>query len=1033
MGLTGQTERTINRVRSASGAIGVTGVSDRAWVGSRLASAALETVGVADRGWVGTRSAEAVMSVVPPMLSGAVLLLRMDEGKGDTAYDLSDEGNDGTITGAAWVVGKYGKALEFVPNNYVAVPHTESLNITDAIGIGIWIKPESGQITHAQPFTKYSHDWKIRLYGGRVYCAVSVGGLDNQYGSSFTYADDEWIYIFFTYSSTTRQIITYKNGVQQTPVTLSGLDYYTLTPTTGTLYIGCAALGERHYKGIGDEVSVYNRAPDKEEVKLLWRLGASRQFVGERDASAGFSVSGVASGIKTIFRTASAALGVSGVAGRAVEVSRSASASVGMAGTAVREWIGTRISSASIGAVAVGTRFFEGVRTAVAAIDLVGTAGRLRNVIRIAVASMSQTGTAVREWIGTRSAEAVMSIIPPILSNAVLQLHMDEGKGNTVYDSSGEGNDGTIVGASWVDGKFGKALGFNVGDYIDIPHHSSLNCPSGFTISLWVKLLDNVATKYPVRKFNEYTINLYNRRFYGYIYIDGAYKRPNPIQQIVPGIWCNLLYTYEYNVGEDKSYVKTYINAVLDNQGSWDGQADITDNSLTFPINYDSLLDDVRIYNRTFSEHERKLLWRLGAQRKLHSFRGAPASISQVAAATRSLIMTRLASGALTVQGIPGRIFEGARSAFASISSSASAKRALILARAQSAAVGLTAVGTRVFEGVRSTWAILSIIPPILSDAVLVLRMDEGQGDIAYDSSGEGNDGDIVGASWVDGKSKKALDFENAYVETPPVPNDVSAFSVACWIKTARKGDYTYYIHRGITEIIGSSIFCLGENANYLMWAVSGGFSAGKSSVLVPENVWIFLVGTYDGSLAKLYLNGNLIHTYATGMGNNPVGNKMGIGGTPWNPGYRDTIGTIDETHVYESRAISKDEVGILYNLGAQRSWIGSRSAVASITAVGTATRSQILERAQSAAMGLTAVSGRVLAAFRSAAASVSIEAVGSLFKHILKGIVTLRFAGKTRILDFVDKERTLRLSAKERVLDLANKIRKLKLGRKGT
>ena len=37
----------------------------------------------------------------------------------------------------------------------------------------------------------------------------------------------------------------------------------------------------------------------------------------------------------------------------------------------------------------------------------------------------------------------------------------DEGKGGVAGDSSGEGNDGEVVKAPWVDGKFGKALDFD--------------------------------------------------------------------------------------------------------------------------------------------------------------------------------------------------------------------------------------------------------------------------------------------------------------------------------------------------------------------------------------------------------------------------------------------------------------------------------------------------------------------------------------------------------------------------------------------
>jgi len=48
----------------------------------------------------------------------------------------------------------------------------------------------------------------------------------------------------------------------------------------------------------------------------------------------------------------------------------------------------------------------------------------------------------------------------------------DEGKGNIAYDSSGNGNNGTISQwrPTWVHGKFGSALSFDgVDDYVEVP------------------------------------------------------------------------------------------------------------------------------------------------------------------------------------------------------------------------------------------------------------------------------------------------------------------------------------------------------------------------------------------------------------------------------------------------------------------------------------------------------------------------------------------------------------------------------------
>jgi hypothetical protein len=71
-------------------------------------------------------------------------------------------------------------------------------------------------------------------------------------------------------------------------------------------------------------------------------------------------------------------------------------------------------------------------------------------------------------------------------SDAVLILHFDEGSGTIAKDESGNGNDGTIHGAQWVGGKYGKALEFDgKADYVESSLNSALN--SDLTIEFWMK------------------------------------------------------------------------------------------------------------------------------------------------------------------------------------------------------------------------------------------------------------------------------------------------------------------------------------------------------------------------------------------------------------------------------------------------------------------------------------------------------------------------------------------------------------------
>ena len=51
----------------------------------------------------------------------------------------------------------------------------------------------------------------------------------------------------------------------------------------------------------------------------------------------------------------------------------------------------------------------------------------------------------------------------------------DEGRDDTAADSSGNENEGNIVGAEWVDGRSGQALSFDGDDdYVEVIHSASL-------------------------------------------------------------------------------------------------------------------------------------------------------------------------------------------------------------------------------------------------------------------------------------------------------------------------------------------------------------------------------------------------------------------------------------------------------------------------------------------------------------------------------------------------------------------------------
>jgi hypothetical protein len=73
-------------------------------------------------------------------------------------------------------------------------------------------------------------------------------------------------------------------------------------------------------------------------------------------------------------------------------------------------------------------------------------------------------------------------------SGLVAAYGFNEGSGTTVIDASGNGNTGTISGASWVtSGKYGTALSFNgTNNWVTIPDNASLDLTTGMTVEAWV-------------------------------------------------------------------------------------------------------------------------------------------------------------------------------------------------------------------------------------------------------------------------------------------------------------------------------------------------------------------------------------------------------------------------------------------------------------------------------------------------------------------------------------------------------------------
>lgn len=205
-------------------------------------------------------------------------------------------------------------------------------------------------------------------------------------------------------------------------------------------------------------------------------------------------------------------------------------------------------------------------------------------------------------------------------------------------------------------------------------------------------------------------------------------------------------------------------------------------------------------------------------------------------------------------------------------------------------------------------------------------KLDEGTGATTSDSSGYGNTGTLVGgASWTSGIRNAAvsLDGVDDYVDIPDGSNldGMSSFTIAAWVNLSQL-PMTHYLPVDKASISGAYRFVInsaGQGHFVVATANNGWYSVGTvadfTTALTP-NTWVHLVGVYDGSSVKVYVNGQL-----EGTGTQPISGSIVNETSPIRLGYKYGSNTeflkgkIDQVRVY-GQALTPAEVLSLYTHG---------------------------------------------------------------------------------------------------------------------
>ena len=240
----------------------------------------------------------------------------------------------------------------------------------------------------------------------------------------------------------------------------------------------------------------------------------------------------------------------------------------------------------------------------------------------------SDTGNPAASDAGNPAAVSDAANPATLLRGLVGLWHFDDSVGSTVArDSSGNGNDGTLVGLdpalSWVAGRQGGALATSGLGYVSVPDSASIDSiTTQVTLSAWVYFDGVIPVDYgtalsrQIRTTNEqyYHLSLYQdgtpTLFIGFSASIAA-ARPTAPQPVTPRHWTHMAGTY------DGSLATLYVDGVA--VGSrpivgvfprdavpviLGGNGNAGAVSEFFP----GRLDEIALYNRALSPDEIKLL-----------------------------------------------------------------------------------------------------------------------------------------------------------------------------------------------------------------------------------------------------------------------------------------------------------------------------------------------------------------------------------------------------------------------------------------
>ena len=186
--------------------------------------------------------------------------------------DFSGRRNGAVGHNVRRVPGRFGRGVAFNgASSWLNVRHRPSLDLTGSLTLEAWVKPQPGTKTRTilAKLGPGANAYALHgaTFGGGAGGEVDAGGA-RELASSDDLPFGRWSHVALTYDGSTLRF--YRDGQEAATASVRG----PIAMTPGPLRIGGNFIGGGWFKGVIDEVRIYNRALTAAEVRRDMRRSA---------------------------------------------------------------------------------------------------------------------------------------------------------------------------------------------------------------------------------------------------------------------------------------------------------------------------------------------------------------------------------------------------------------------------------------------------------------------------------------------------------------------------------------------------------------------------------------------------------------------------------------------------------------------------------------------------------------------------------------------------------------------------------------